>query len=838
VNRRTSTTLLFIFFLICTAANAQTGMGKKPLKEVLYNLEQRYQVRFSYLDSTVEGVVAAIPDDDLPLGEALGTLSRETGLRYEQIGAGSISVSPGRQGRKDLCGHVRDRDGQMLEGATVQARDKLSISDIQGRFELSDVLEEDTLLIRYLGYYAVRVPAYELYSGRCDTITMHPQVTRLSEIIVSNVLTTGIDKRADGSIAIHSETLGLLPGLTDPDILMAVQALPGIQSINETVSDINVRGGTNDQNLLLWEGIRMYQPGHFFGLISAFNPYLIQDVTLIKNGTTASMGEGVSSTILMHTDDDVNTAWHAQAGINMLYGDMLAKIPVSDKMALHLSARRSLADVFQSPTYSRYFERAFRNTDVTDPDNRTDTLVDSGEDFRFYDISAKLLYNPSRRDKIRVNFLNIQNNIGYRESAVIQNQTESRTSGLEQSSLATSISFSRLWSERLRTTATAYLSSYALGAINFDISNDQRLIQENKVMDTGIKLHANVMVSENLDIYTGYQFFENGISNLEDINNPTFQRLIKKVLRSHAAFAEGHYRSASDNTALRAGVRLSYIEKFNQWIPEPRLAFTQRFAGHFTFEVLGELKHQTTSQVIDLQNDFLGVEKRRWVLANDADIPVTQSRQASAGLIYDKNGLLVSVEGYYKQVTGITSSSQGFQNQYQFMRSAGSYDVQGVDVLLNRQFGPMSAWISYAFANNRYTFQDFIPPVFPNNLDIRHIATLGSAYTDRHLQVSAGINWHSGRPYSPPVGVQQNEIAYQTANSARLDDYVRIDLSAKYRFSLSQGVFAELGASVWNITNRRNTVNVFFRQEAAGDVRTIREYALGLTPNVMFRVAF
>ena len=101
-------------------------------------------------------------------------------------------------------------------------------------------------------------------------------------MILYKFLTTGLIKQQDGSITLNIEDFGILPGLIEPDILQTVQALPGIKSIDETVSDINIRGGTNDQNLILWDGIKMYQSGHFFGLISAFNPHLTDKVTIIK----------------------------------------------------------------------------------------------------------------------------------------------------------------------------------------------------------------------------------------------------------------------------------------------------------------------------------------------------------------------------------------------------------------------------------------------------------------------------------------------------------------------------------------------------------------------------
>ncbi|MGK0430514.1 MAG: hypothetical protein ACJARX_002191, partial [Psychroserpens sp.] len=110
---------------------------------------------------------------------------------------------------------------------------------------------------------------------------------QLSQVVLPQYIVRGINKLNNGSYEIDFNQFDILPGLIETDVLHAVQAFPGIQSINETVSDINIRGGTHDQNLILWDGIKMYQSGHFFGLISMFNPQITQHVSVLKNGTDA-----------------------------------------------------------------------------------------------------------------------------------------------------------------------------------------------------------------------------------------------------------------------------------------------------------------------------------------------------------------------------------------------------------------------------------------------------------------------------------------------------------------------------------------------------------------------
>ena len=87
-------------------------------------------------------------------------------------------------------------------------------------------------------------------------------------------------------------------------------------------------------------------------------------------------------------------------------------------------------------------------------------------------------------------------------------------------------------------------------------------------------------------------------------------------------------------------------------------------------------------------------------MSNNEDIPIIRSVQASLGIHYNKNKLLISVEGFLKDVEGITTRSQGFQNQYQFVNVVGNYQTYGVDFLINKQFENFSSWLSYSYSKN------------------------------------------------------------------------------------------------------------------------------------------
>ena len=660
---------------------------------------------------------------------------------------------------------------------------------------------------------------------------------QLSQVVVSQYIVKGISKLNNGSYKIDFTQFDILPGLIDTDVLQAVQAFPGIQSINETVSNINIRGGTHDQNLILWDGIKMYQSGHFFGLISMFNPQITQNVSVLKNGTETTLTDGVSGTIAMETSSKINDTFKGSLGMNFIDANGFADIPLSEKSSLQVAARKSISDFTETPTYTNFFERISQNTEV---ETNTNNTVNSDQEFDFYDTSLRWIYNISEKDQLQVNFLNANNELRFNENSIIDETETSRQSRLSQNSIAGALHYKRIWNDNWQTTFEAYETDYKLKAINANIIDEQRFLQENSVSETSIKFIANYKLNERLQFLNGYHLVETKITNLDDVDNPRFKSLISEVLRTHGLFSQLNYTSLNKKTSLNFGLRYNYLDKFKKDILEPRLSFNHLFLDNFSFEVLGEFKHQNTSQVINFQNDFLGIEKRRWQLSNDVDIPVIRSKQVSVGLSFSKKGWLLSADTYYKYVNGITTQSQGFQNQYEFIKTSGDYKAHGVDFILRKQIKELTTWLSYSYLNSDYKFNSLPEHVIPNNYDITHAIAFGANYTLKDLKLSAGLNWHSGRPITQPIAdneIVDDAINYEPTNSSNLQDYLRVDISAVYNIRLWKTTKVDLGLSVWNVLNKNNQINNFYRIND-NTVSETMQSSLGITPNAVLRVHF
>ncbi|MCH2196511.1 MAG: TonB-dependent receptor [Kordia sp.] len=314
------------------------------------------------------------------------------------------------------------------------------------------------------------------------------------------------------------------------------------------------------------------------------------------------------------------------------------------------------------------------------------------------------------------------------------------------------------------------------------------------------------------------------------------------MMRNHALYSEVHYFSDSYRTMLTFGVRGNRYGKIDKFRFEPRLNFRQQFSNYFSVLVLGEYKSQAISQVIDLQNDFLGIEKRRWTLANGTSVPLIESKQASIGVQYNKNNLLITAEAYIKDVDGITTRSQGFQNQFQFVNAVGSYETYGIDLLFNKKWHDFNTWLSYTLSKNEYTFTSLNNGnPFPNNIDITHNITLGATYTWNDFEFSLGSYYRTGRP-TTSIGmpsVENGVINYNSPNASTLEDYFRTDFSSTYRLILSKKkkIYSKIGVSVWNVFDQQNVLNEYYNLDNEV-VSQIQNRALGITPNLSFRLDF
>lgn len=222
-----------------------------------------------------------------------------------------------------------------------------------------------------------------------------------------------------------------------------------------------------------------------------------------------------------------------QFGINMINIDIMSRIPLSQTTEIQIAARRSITDFINTPTYNQYFKRAFQASDLSALFNNNSVLV-KDENFKFHDIYSKFIWDISRDDKLKLVFLNIENDLFYIQKLTGSTGDLEVSSESNQQSFTSGITYEKQIYNDFKVSAQKYFTHYDLSSSNADLLNDQNLIQENVVQDNGIKIDTRYNFNNSTSFLSGYQFSQVAISNLEDVDNPAFRRYIKQVLLSHA----------------------------------------------------------------------------------------------------------------------------------------------------------------------------------------------------------------------------------------------------------------------------------------------------------------
>ncbi len=813
--------------------NAQSSFS---FLEELKLIEKKYDLKFSYVISSVENIRLQDKISNFStIKEIVSYLNSNTFFVATIIDERFISIAPKLQ-NITICGSLFDKDSKPISNVSILISGKFSgtISNQNGEFTLENLKISDLVEFRYLGFKTVLKNVNELISKQsdCVKITMAEEEFELAEIFIKNYITNSLSKLNDGTVQLNTKTFNSISGQVEPDLLQTSQILPGIESPNESISNINIRNGVSDQNVIFWDNIKMYNPTHFFGLISAINPYLTKHISIIKNGTSAKYNDGVSGTILLETDKTIQNELSGGFGVNFISYDGFVKVPVNNKLEFSSSFRKSNNNWFNTPTYNSYFKKTFQNSSV-------DTDATNSE-LNFYDVNLSLLYNLNATNRFKVNYIKINNNVNYYEL-----QGSNLADKIKQNSDAVGLSYTSKLSKKTDFEISGYFSKYSLLSNNYQNNQEQLVVQENEVVENSVKTTLNYTFTDNLKLETGYQLNETGVLSRTNVDNPLYNRVQRSVMLNHSAFAESIFKN--NFWYVRAGVRFNYFNKINQSTIEPRVNLNYSVSENFNLNAQYESKSQYTSQVIDYLDDFLGVETRRWVMA-DSDIPLITSEQFSIGSTFKKHKFLLDVSVFYKKLTGILISGQGFQNQIESKRLNGEQKSAGLEVLVNHKSKKADVWISYTLSNSEILFKQISEDYFPSNNDIRHSSTIGFNFNfNKRLNSSITGILKSGKPFTPVNNSQQTtqngsfvNVNYETLNSDRLKAYNRIDFSVNYMVLKKKYFQSNLKFGILNVLNNEQILESYYVVDSNDDSKATKVdlKSLAFTPNVSFRVTF
>ncbi|WP_233131529.1 TonB-dependent receptor domain-containing protein [Tenacibaculum holothuriorum] len=838
---------------------SQNRAAKAPLKEVLLQLEKTFNIKFSYSDALLESKNIIYTSTNKSLEKVLEDLEKKTGLVFQKTTSRYVIVlEKGIHIKGTICGYVFNEftNVPIVEANIyVSNRNIGSYTDSKGYFELSGVHKNDTLKISFIGYKTLKSIILNNSKTTCETYLIKERTATLNEVLITNYLTKGILKNTDGSETIYPQNRGILPGLTEPDVLQSIQLLPGVQSPNETASGLNIRGGSPDQNLVLFDGIRVYNPAHFFGMISAFNPYITQKVNVYRSGVSVEYGNHISGVIDIQTNDKLEEKFTGGFGTNLTHSDAFLKIPLGKKVNLSLSGRRSITDVLNTVTFQQLSKKVYQNTIITQNKTSIDDTTFDKESFYFSDFNTKLIFQPNEKNKFVISQLYVNNNLNYQYGT--NDNMFLQTDNFSVKNFGFNTKWNYSWNDNLQLNALFYLSDFKLDYNFIGIQGKNKSITEtslknNRIKEFGFKTSLSKRINQKSSVKFGLEITNNKVNysfgRTYAFDSESNYNITNDNKNTTYAFYAKYILKNNDKFNLNIGLRTNYFSLTKDYFLSPRIYTQYKILPFIWLKSSYELKQQNISQIKEFTTSDFGLENQVWSLSDNKEVPVLKSNQLTGGVFFKRNNWLVDVDVYYKKVTGITLLSKDLGIDAGLTEN-GSSISKGIDILIKKQWGNYNSWISYSFGDTQFTFPSINSnQSFAADNDISHSFVWSHSLKFNRFNFSLGWNYRTGVPYSNPVediDINGSRLFYyDRLNEVRLRDYHRLDFSTTYSFNFSESKKwkGKVGVSLLNIYGRKNNLkrefSVVSDENSNQELQTIDTNSLGFTPNIVFRVSF
>ncbi len=690
-----------------------------------------------------------------------------------------------------ISGFIKDStNGESIIGATVRVRDlKIgAISNKSGFFSLHVPSRVQVLVeITSLGYRSVK-EKFILKDGedRSRTYLLAPASVSGADITVEADHERERQEPQVSRVTIQPQQVADLPKAGESDIFRILQLLPGVQTSSEISSGLYVRGGSPDQNLILLDGSVLYNPSHFFGFFSTFNPDAIKDVEFIKGGFPAEYGGRLSSVLSVTDIDGDRNQTKGKFTLGLISSRATIETPLGTG-ALVLSGRRTYLDVLLNAT------------------GLATSLNLPG--YYFYDLNLKITQNPSPNDKVTVSGYMGSDNLNF-AAANAANDITMQWGNKAASGVWTHVFGSELFS-KLDLSASNYSSTFTVG------SNAQPFNWINGIDDYTALGSMEYFPNQQNTIKTGIQAtaYHTSLKIQSGTNPPNAD--IDRTPYYAAAYAQDEWKptlGATDPLAITAGLRVDGISSNPQIGIDPRISARYVLTPAVTLKASFGVYHQYLKLATNTLIPVFDV----WQ-ATDTSQPPERALQYVLGVsttpFEDVN---FDVEAYYKDMTNLVEmrpnvTSGSTLNDVFFVGNGKAY---GIEFFLQKQEGRFTGWLGYTLAWTTRTFPDInngkeFPPTYDrrNNFDLVFTYhandrwTFGANYTygtgQAYTQITALAPNAEDGGRNIPIGGDKNAL--------RLPPYNRLDLSATYKFSFfSEQRNAEFNFDVFNAYNYRN----------------------------------
>ena len=724
---------------------------------------------------------------------------------------------PRKNGKALVGGYVRDAStGEPLAGISVydEKGSAYAQTDASGYYKIH--LVPGSHVLNFAGY-SLEDARYmlDVYDDGTFDITMKERVFALSGAVVTadnlarhRTAKMGIEK-------VRINTIKNVPAVFgEADVLKVVLSLPGVKSVGEVSNGFNVRGGSSDQNLILFNNGTIYNPSHLFGLISVFNPDVVSDLEIYKSSIPVEFGGRISSVLEVRTREGNGKKLKGSLGLGLLTSRLHLEGPLGSENTTFILGARA--------TYSDWMLRI-------EPADWMLGLLPSATHYtngsaNFYDFNLGLTHRFNRDHSIHA--------YGYyaRDKFSFSNDTTYRYDNMN-----VSLKWRSNFGEGHSLVAAAGYDKYqyriedsfnAAAASTFSTQIEQPFAKATFKSPLSSAHTLTYGAGATLMRVSPGNFLPLGDESLVESRRIPLEEGLEGAL-----FASDEWQ-VSAPLSFDAGARYTLYRAPSGKIfhaPEARLSTKYSFTTHLSwkagFNTMNQFIHKISNSINISPTDI-------WKLADEGVDPQS-GWQAATGLYFTlpESQTDISVEGYYKSVRNFVDYIPGAilvmnENLAAELIPTRS-KAYGVEWLLRRNVGKLNGWVSYTWSRSRQMDEgDGVrQPInrgewYNTSYDKPHEVKVVANYKFTHrYSLSANLDYSTGRPVTIPIARYEygggTRLLYSDRNSYRIPDYFRLDLALNVEpgHYLKQLMHVSFTLGVYNVTGRRNAYSIYYTVE-------------------------
>jgi len=706
-------------------------------------------------------------------------------------------------------GKVIDKmTNESLAGANIyiSANERGTTTNSAGEFELNVTESITRIKIVYLGYRDTMINITNRNTSYL-TIRLIPVYKKLSDIEITSSRENPKEKVNDIQMGMEKISMAeakLLPAiLGEVDILKILQLKPGVKSGGEGTAGFFVRGGSNDQNLILVEHAPVYNPSHLFGFFSVFNSDAISNVTLYKSGFPSQYGGRLSSVLDVEMRKGQADSLEFRGGIGLLTSRLTVNIPlIRKKLSLLVSGRRTYADLI---------------TNLVNASNKNTKDYTPIPSYFFYDLNLAMEYNINEKNKLSLN--------GYFGKDFFKFRGENFGSNLLWGNRSATLEWTHKFNNRLNV-STAYFTSGYLYRINSTFSEISSSIGS-RIWDHGLINNWSYQINDKHSLKFGLSSIYHRLTVGEFGISSDFTDIAggQKIEAGELGAYLSHKWKINNSWEILSGLRNStFINKektFNNL--EPRMAMKYNVNTTTSIKAsyarMYQYLHLVSSSAASLPTDV-------WYPSEEGIQP-QRSDQVSLGLhhAFAQNKFYTYIEGYYKWIGNAIDFRDGAQlfanpdlkNEFVF----GKGWAYGVEAYIEKKKGRTTGWIGYTLSWAWRQFDKINYGIaFHPRFDRRHdVSVVVMHKLNNRLSLSGTWVYSTGnfatiaggrfgfQDILPNLGNATPD--YVRRNDFQMPPTHRMDLGIVWKLR-SRKWDSDLTFSLYNVYSRRNPFFVFY----------------------------